>query len=185
MVGGIVEAEAGVDGAGRVGIGDNVASTVRVEVEVDIVVSSEAAGNVGVVASTVRVDVIVDIVVSSEAAGKVGIGDDVANTVRVDVVVDNIVCSEAEAKGEPADDAGADGAELPELTGGLGLQVLRSLGVLSPFLFRAERAACLSSAARCAGSILKLCPAWATTATVTSTARSDTVSFKFIATAIC
>lgn len=181
MVGDIVEAEAGDDGAGRVGIGDNVASTVRVEVEVDIVVSSEAAGNVGVVANTVRVDV--DIVVSSEAAGRVGVGDDVANTVRVDVVVDNIVCSEAEAKGEPADDAGADGAELPEPTGGLGLQALRSLGVLSPLLFRAEGAACLPSAARCAGSILKLCPAWTTTATVTSTARSDTESF--IATAIC
>jgi hypothetical protein len=68
------------------------------------------------VASTVMVDVMVDIVVSSEAAGKVVVGDDVANTVRVDVVVDNVVCSEAEAEGEPADGAGADGAELPEPT---------------------------------------------------------------------
>jgi hypothetical protein len=109
VVDAVVEAEAG----------DDVASTVRVDVVVNIVVSSEAAGRVGVgddVASTVRVDVVVNVVVSSEAACRVGVGDDVASTVRVDVVVDIVVSSEAEAKGEPANDAGADGVELPELT---------------------------------------------------------------------
>lgn len=125
------------------------------------------------------VDAVVGAVVEAEsgddAAGRVGVCDDAVGTLRVDVAVNPVVDSEAEAKGEPVNDADADGTGPPELTG-LGLQVLRSFGVLSPPLFRGERAACLPSAARRAGSFSKLCPAW-TTATAVSTARSDTLNF--------
>lgn len=117
------------------------------------------------------VDAVLEAEAGDDAAGRAVVdagvdaeaGDDAAGTVRVDVLVNTIVDSEAEAKGEPANDAEGDGAGLPELTG-LPLQFFRSsLGTPSPPLFRAEIAAYLPCAARCAGSFSKLWPAWTTT----------------------
>jgi hypothetical protein len=62
------------------------------------------------------IDAIFESEPGDDVACRVGVGDDAAGTVRVDVIVTTVVNSEAEVNDEPANDAGADGTGLSELS---------------------------------------------------------------------